>query len=136
MDRVISVLAIALFSTGCGTINTVECPDANGIDMQIWYGDSSIKVSHRIKVKQDEAILIKLHPEMNAPSGTDYKNMTIDIRGEKPKDKWLDKEVKSTDDNETLRICVKEDQKPGDYKYLVIVPTVGTIDPRVEVVLK
>lgn len=136
MGRLISVLAIAILSTGCGTINTVDCPDANGVDMQIWYGDSSIEVSHRIKVKQDDAIVIQLHPKMGAPGGPDYKNMTIEIRGEHQKDKWLNKEVKSTDDKKTRTICIKEDQEPGDYKYLVIVPTVGTIDPRVEVVLK
>lgn len=137
MDRMILVLAMAIFVTGCEDMedmNIVDCDDANGVDMQIWYGDSSIKVSHRIKVKQDGAIIIQLHPEMGAPGGPDYKNMTIEIRGESQKDKWLNKEVKSTDDRITRRICVKKDQKPGEYKYLVVVPTVGTIDPRVDVV--
>jgi hypothetical protein len=133
MNRIIPILAMAIFATGCETVSTVDCGDANGVDMQIRYGDSSIEVSHRIKVKRKDAILIKLHPQINAPSGTDYKNMEIEIRGEKRKDRWLNKKITSTDDKKTLRICVKEDQKPGDYKYLVIVPTVGTIDPRVEV---
>ena len=136
MGSLISVLAIAILSTGCAAINAVDCSNANGVDMQIWYGDSSIKVSHRIKVKQEDAIVIKLHPQMSAPSGTDYKNMTIKIRGEKQKDAWLNKDIKSTDNKKARTICVKKDQKTGVYKYLVLVPTVGTIDPRVEVVLK
>ena len=133
MSRIILILTMVIFATGCETVSTVDCDDANGVDMQIHYGDSSIKVSHRIKVKREDAILIKLHPQMNAPSGTDYKNMEIEIRGEKPKDRWLNKKITSTDDKKTLRICVMAEQEPGDYKYLVIVPTVGTIDPRVVV---
>ncbi len=70
---------------------------------------------------------------MNPPSGIDYKNMEIEIRGEKQKDKWLNKKAKSTDDKKKLRICVKEDQAAGEYKYIVIVPKVGEIDPRVVV---
>ena len=133
MNRIISILAIVIFATGCETVSTVDCDDANDVDMQVRYGDSSIEVSHRIKVKRKDAILIKLQPHMNAPSVSDYKNMEIEIRGEKQKDRWLNKKITSTDDKKTLRICVKAEQEPGDYKYLVIVPTVGTIDPRVEV---
>ncbi len=133
MRKLISTLTVVILATGCGSTMTVDCEDANGVDVQIHYGDSSIKVSHKIHVKQDEAIIMKLHPQMRAPSGTDYKNLEIEIRGEKLKDKWLNKKVKSTDDRKKLRICVKEDQAAGEYKYIVIVPKVGEIDPRVVV---
>ena len=133
MGKVISVLATIVFAVGCEPILTDDCEDANGVDAHLRYGDSSIQITHKIKVKQEEAIILKLHPQQNPPSGTNYNDLEIKLIGEKFKDKWLNKTLKASDGSSKKIICVMM-QKEGEYKYIVKVPGVGEIDPRVDVI--
>lgn len=133
MGKVISVLATIVFAAGCAPKLTNDCEDANGVDAHLRYGDSSIQITHKIKVKQEEAIILKLHPQQNPPSGTNYDDLEIKLIGEKFKDKWLNKTLKASDGSSKKIICVMM-QKEGEYKYIVKVPGVGEIDPRVEVI--
>ena len=133
MGKVISVLATIVFAVGCEPISTNDCEDANGVDVHLRYGDSSIQITHKIKVKQEEAIILKLHPQQNPPSDTNYNDLEIKLIGEKFKDKWLNKTLKASDDSSKKIICVMM-QKEGECKYIVKVPGVGEIDPRVEVI--
>lgn len=133
MGKVISVLATVVFAAGCAPVLMHDCEDANGVDAHLRYGDSSIQITHKIKVKQEEAIILKLHPQQNPPSGTNYDDLEIKLIGEKFKDKWLNKTLKASDGSSKKIICVMM-QKEGEYKYIVKVPGVGEIDPRVEVI--
>ena len=92
-----------------------------------------VPITHKITVKQEEAIILKLHPQQNPPSGTNYDDLEIKLIGEKFKDKWLNKTLKASDGSSKKIICVMM-QKEGEYKYIVKVPGVGEIDPRVKVI--
>lgn len=117
-----------------GSTGTTACTGSNGKDITIRYGDSRIDVTYKVKVKKvDEKIVLKLQPENNSASGTDYKTLQIRIEGKTPGANWLDLWVADSDPADKKVICV-DSQNVGVYTYSVTVPGVGTIDPRVEVI--
>ena len=132
MYRIIGLLLLATLATGCATAEFLECPGSNGRDVTIKYGDSYIDVTYKVKVKQDEKIVLVLKPQNNAESGVDYKALDIRLIGETTKDRWLSRTLNDNDGESKKVICV-DDQATGDYKYIVEVPGVGRIDPRVVV---
>ncbi len=134
MNRVFAGLFLGTMVCGCAVTGTADndCADAHGIDAQIWYGDSHLKVKHKTNVKQDEAILFKLHPDQNSDENIDYKEVTVRIIGKEAKDSWLNTSFKASDKKKERTVCVKM-TKPGEYEYLVKVDKVGTIDPRITV---
>ncbi len=135
MNKLTSLLVLALPLAACGTTTTdiKECPGSNGKDVTIKYGDSYVTVTHKVSVKQDEKIVLKLKPEMNAVSGTNYQDLEIELVGKKQKDKWLDRKLRASDANSKKAVICVDGQDLGEYEYDVIVPGVGKIDPRVDV---
>jgi len=101
-------------------------------DVTIIYGDAHINVTYKLRVKQDEVINLRLQPEKNPKSGTDFESLDIDLIGEGENAKWLNRTLNANSSAEQKAIPV-HDQEPGEYKYTVRVPGVGVIDPRVTV---
>lgn len=134
MIRIILLLLAGMAISGCAPLvpQIKECPGANGKDVTIRYGDSRIEVTYKVNVKQDEKVVLKLQPENNAASGTDYDEVEIELKGKTANDNWINRKLKSTDGPNKHIICV-DGQDVGLYEYAVIVPGVGTIDPRIEV---
>jgi hypothetical protein len=110
-----------------------ECPGANGPDMHIWYGDSKINVTNRVKTTSDGKLVIKLHPDNSSDEGIDYSTLDITLVGKDSASNWLTRTLNASEQNtKKATICV--DGKPvGVYQYMVVVPGVGTIDPRVDI---
>lgn len=138
MNRLIATLALTVMLGGCVTegefFNENSANDCDGTgraDITVSYGDSLLDVTPKVKVKWDGEIIVKLKPEKNAKSGINYETLEIELVGEENKDKWLDLKVKASDFKKGTNphICVKN-QALGNYKYLVKVPGVGSLDPR------
>lgn len=132
------LLAVAsVLLAGCATFPEVadikECEGSNGHDIKITYGDSKIIVTNKVNVKRDEKLVIKFHPDNNSDEGRDYKNLDIFLIGKESKDGWLNRKVNANDENNKKAIICVDGQKAGLYSFLVLVPGVGQIDPRVEV---
>jgi hypothetical protein len=134
MKKLISVLMATVLLSGCEKLPTTddECEDAHGIDVHIWYGDSHLKVSNKTTVKQEEALLFKLHPDQNSDNNVDYDKVSIKVAGKEAKDKWIKATFTAEDGDNKRTVCVKT-QKTGEYEFLVDVEKVGQIDPRVTV---
>ncbi len=132
MYRILALLAITTLATGCMETSTKQCTGSNGQDVTIKYGDSYIDVTYKVRVKQDEKIVLKLHPQNNAESGTNYELLDIRLIGEASKDQWLNRTLNAKEGGAKTVICV-DDEDTGEYKYIVEVPGVGKIDPRVVV---
>lgn len=135
MEKITALLIFTLPLAACVTTtkDITECPGSNGIDVIIKYGDSYMTVTHMVSVEQDEKIVLKLKPEMNAASGTNYQDLEIELAGKKRKDKWLDRKLRASDSNSKKAVICVDGQAIGEYEYDVIVPGVGNIDPRVDV---
>jgi hypothetical protein len=122
---------------GCETFPEVadikECEGSNGHDIKIRYGDSKIEVTNKVTVKQDEKLVIKFQPDNSSDEGRNYGTLDIFLIGKEAKDKWLNRKVNSNDENNKKAIICIGDQKAGTYSYMVVVPGVGQIDPRVDV---
>jgi hypothetical protein len=132
MYRIIALLLLATLTTGCVQPLIKECEGSNGKDVTIKYGDSYIDVTYKVKVKQDEKIVLKLMPQNNPESKVDYETLDIHLIGATAKDQWLNRTLSAKEGGAKKVICVG-DEKTGDYKYIVEVPGVGRIDPRVVV---
>lgn len=110
-----------------------DCPNAGGNDVKIDYGDSKIEVTHKVKAGRKEKVVFKLNPDNQSDEGVDYDELEIMVVGKTPNSKWLNRKFKASDtNNRKFTVCVDDRQK-GTYYYMVIVPGVGTIDPRVDV---
>jgi len=137
MKNKIVPIAASVLLAGCQTLpdaaDIVECSGANGKDVEIEYGDSKIAVTHKVKAKRDEKIVFRLKPDNQSDEGVDYKNLEILIVGKSSDSKRLNRKFKASDsDNKKFTVCV-DGRLKGTYYYDVIVPGVGTIDPRVDV---
>lgn len=143
MIKTTGLLLAALLLTACNHmmpapspdigVTITECPGAMGPDITIWYGDARIKVTNKVTAKSDGKIVIKMMPANNSDNGVDYKTLNISLIGKDAKSAWLTRTLNSTESaSKKATICV--DGKPEDtYEYLVVVPGVGIIDPRVEI---
>lgn len=123
-----------IVSPGPDTGKTIkECPGASGPDLKISYGDANISVTNKVTAKQDGRLVIKMHPDNTSDNGVDYKTLNISLIGKDAKSSWLTRTLNATESaSKKAIICV--DGEPEDtYEYLVVVPGVGTIDPRVEI---
>lgn len=140
MLRTISIVSLATLFCGCATegkfVNQSKDNDCDGkgtVSAFIKYGDSYIDVTPHAKVKRKGEIIFKLVPQRNSDFGIDYTKLDITIAGKNASDNWLDTNGKQND-GKKIFVCVADTQALGDYEYLVEVPGVGTIDPRVSVV--
>lgn len=139
MKQTILLLAGSLLLAGCETFpeaaDILDCPGAEGKDVTIEYGDSKIVVTHKVTAKQDEKVVFKLKPDNQSDEGVDYKDLEILVVGETRDSKWLNRKLKASDsNNKKTTVCI-DGRKAGTYYYMVIVPGVGEIDPRVDVEL-
>ena len=143
MTRIMMLLLSGLILAGCNHFPVVpgpadgvaikECEGAEGPDIQIWYGDSRIKVSNRVNAKPDGKLVIQMHPAATSENGVDYKTLNISLIGKNTKSAWLTRTINSTESaSKKATICV-DGQPEGTYEYLVVVPGVGSIDPRIEI---
>lgn len=147
MKRILLLIGTGLLASGCASYmdgyvadfpdldEIEECEGGSAHKMDIAYGDSKIVVKNRLKVKQRDVIEIKLNPDTKSDDdNVDYKDLEIRIVGKDGKSKWLNRKLKASDaSNKKFRICVG-DRDPDTYYYLVHVPGVGIIDPRVDVI--
>jgi hypothetical protein len=101
--------------------------------MHIWYGDSKIQVTNKVTAKSDGKLVIKMHPDNSSDEGIDYGTLDITLVGKDSASNWLTRTLNASEQNtKKATICV--DGKPvGKYHYMVVVPGVGTIDPRVDI---
>ena len=139
MKRLLMLAGAVLLTAGCETFPEVadiqDCPGANGKDVTIEYGDSKIVVTHKVTAKQDEKVVFKLKPDNQSDEGVDYNDLEILVVGETRDSKWLNRKLRASDsNNKKTTVCI-DGRKAGTYYYMVIVPGVGTIDPRVDVEL-
>jgi hypothetical protein len=137
MNNKLLPIAAGLLLAGCAQFPEVtditECAGANGKDVTIEYGDSKIDVTHKVKAKQDEKIVFKLEPDNQSDEGVDYKELEIMVVGKTKDSAWLNRKFKASDStNKKFVVCI-DGRRPGSYYYMVVVPGVGTIDPRVDV---
>ncbi|TFG40190.1 MAG: hypothetical protein E4H42_04700 [Chromatiales bacterium] len=149
MIRIIAIIVAAALMGGCVTESKIStfryegefrdknednnCDGKGKSEAVIQYGDSYVSVTPKTESKRKGEIIFTLKPEKNSSSGIDYEALEITIEGKQNKDKWLDTKGKASDKNKTIFVCVDENLAYGPYDYLVKVPGVGAIDPRVEV---
>ena len=114
-------------------VDIVECPGSEGPDIRIHYGDAHIKVTNRVSTTSDGKVVIKMFPDHTSDNGVNYETLNISLIGKNAKSAWLTRTVNATESaSKKVTICV--DGQPEDtYEYLVVVPGVGSIDPRVDI---
>jgi hypothetical protein len=101
--------------------------------MHIWYGDSKMRVTNKVTAEPDGKLVIKMHPDNTSAEGIDYGTLDIALIGKDSASSWLTRTLNASEQNtKKATICV-EGRPEGHYKYMVVVPGVGTIDPRVEI---
>lgn len=144
------VLAVAV--AGCATVETAsgpvirpqddDCPGKGNKDITISYGDARIVVTPKQSAskKKNERLMIVLDPQKEkGDEGVNYESLVIHIVGKDNKSNWLNMSIAADQSNSKsgsskgrFPVCI--DKIPADiYEYEVIVPTVGTIDPRVDI---
>lgn len=142
MERTLLIIALAGLLTGCQTYKTAhypslddikDCPGANGKDITIEYGDSKIDVTHKVSVGRDEKLVIKLEPDNQSDEGVDYKTLDIYLIGKDNASKWLNRALNAGDSNTKKAVICVDNRAADTYRYMVVVPGVGEIDPRIDV---
>ena len=141
MIRAIGLILAGLLLSACSQmevvpgpadgLDIVECPGANGPDIKIWYGDAHVKVTNSVRTNSDGKVVIKMFPDHTSDNGVNYETLNISLIGKDAKSAWLTRTVNSTESSTNkVTICV-DGKRPDTYEYLVVVPGVGSIDPRV-----
>ena len=148
MIRTIAVLAACVMVSGCeatpidtgvnpGTgpdlvVPPPNCTQGPVSQITIKYGDSKIEVTHKVKVKKSNFLKLTLNPDNSSQEPMDYKTLNVYLFGTTPDAQWLDDVYNAGGQNQkSFDICA--DAPVGKYKYMVVIPGVGTIDPRVEI---
>ena len=145
MKKTIPILALAALITGCAApaaisgpvveYQTTDCEGKKSHDLTISYGDSFINVTPKVKAKQDERLVIKLDPDKKSDLNVDYETLVIHIVAKDNKSNWINRSIAANDtDQNKFHFCTAG-IPAGMYSYQVIVPSVGIIDPRVEIEL-
>ena len=96
------------------------------------YGDSSIEVTHKVNVNKNENFKIRLDPANASSDPVNYKTMNVYFFGSTTNAQWLT-EVYNADGQNQKDFTICADAPAGEYKYMVVIPGIGTIDPRVEI---
>jgi len=105
-----------------------QCDGKGKVDLDVRYGDSKIDVTPKIDVGQGGEIIVRLKADKG------YENTKVTFKGKTDGDDWLNKEMTAGNGKKQIWICVKPNQAPGEYRFNVIVDSVGTIDPRAIVI--
>jgi hypothetical protein len=118
--------------------NPLTCTDSGKTTVNIFYGDSQLKVSPQVvRVHKNKMIQFALHPQKapaTDPEGVDYDEVTVTVTGKKTDGNWLNVSGDSKS-GKKLQVCAPD---PGGvkvvtYEYMVTVQEVGQLDPRAEV---
>lgn len=128
----LSVLAITLVA--CATPGeysatrsvSTECSNGSTF-VNVDYRDSYLKVNAVANVKRNGALEFRLR------AGGGYEGKQVTISGKTANDGWISASGSDDGRDNTLIVCVPEDQADGAYYYLVRVEDVGTLDPRANV---
>ena len=137
MRNLMILAGAVLLTAGCETLGptNMNCEGANGPDIHIRYGDSKIDVTHKVKVKPDGRLVLRLHPDAKSDEKVDYKKLDISLVGKDANSQWINTTLNAGDKNSSKAVICVDNREQGTYEYLVTVPGVGTIDPRVDVEL-
>ena len=137
MKNIILMAGAMILGTGCASLagpTNMDCEGANGPDIHIRYGDAKINVTNRVRVKPDGRLVIRLHPDRKSEGKVDYKKLDITLEGKDAASQWINTTLNANEKNSSKAVICVENQTPGTYEYLVRVPGVGIIDPRVDVI--
>jgi len=113
---------------------SVECEKEvrGGSDEKFWYGDSSLRAKPKSNVGQDTEYRIELKPS----SGYEHSVVTTTCVSATPIGTdctWLNKSQQESV-SKYMIFCVPDDVPIGaSFKYDISVPTIGTLDPRIDV---
>ena len=112
MKKIIFVSGLAILLAGCneGQVEEVsaavetpdpevkldrvgdkkDCPGSNGPNIVIRYGDSNIEVTHKVEVKSNGRLILKLHPNQGPPQQEiDHNKTLITLAGKDAKSAWI-----------------------------------------------
>lgn len=142
MKKIISLLTVTAILIGCAQYGTpnknkfysdVCGKDVRGkTDEKFEYGDSFLKAKPKTNAGQDTEFRI----ELKSKSGYENSDVTTKCVSSTPAGidcTWLDKTQKEST-SKYMIFCVPDDVPIGTvFKYEISVPTIGTLDPRVEV---
>lgn len=146
MKNQLLVSAVIGLACGCAQVPIqpmdTECGGpSNNPPTQISYGDSQIIVKAKSKVKANREFQFKLDPKKdpaNDEPGIDYDAVLVTVLGKNAESSWISGSSTKDMAGPTGKFfggCVPDDAVEGTiYRYEVRVETVGTIDPRAEVV--
>jgi hypothetical protein len=113
---------------------STSCTSNSSQKITIKYGDSSIDVTHKINVKKGKNFKLILNPSNSSADPVDYTTMNVYLFGSTTDAQWLTDVYNAGGQNsKEFDICASADE--GEYKYMVVIPGIGTIDPRVEIKL-
>lgn len=114
---------------------SVDCKKEvrGGNDEKFWYGDAFLKAKSKSNVGKDTEFRIELKPD----SGYENSMVTTKCVSSTPAGincTWLNKSQQESV-SKVMVFCVPDTVPLGaSFKYEVSVPTIGTLDPRVDVI--
>lgn len=106
-----------------------SCVGNSADKITIAYKASSITVTPKVRVDKDTHFKVILKPDS---SDAAVKNMNVYLFGNTADAAWLNK-VYNADGNNQKEFDICADAPIGEYKYMVVIPGIGTIDPRIVV---
>lgn len=152
MTRTIALLAVCALLAACATTpagpggpsgpsgplnpggspTPSSCTTNSSSMIVVKYGDSSIDVTHRINVKKNKFFKIRLDPANSSSDPVDYTTMNVYVFGSTTNAQWLNAVYNAGGQNhKDFDVCA--DAPIGEYKYMVVIPGIGTIDPRIDI---
>lgn len=154
MKRTMLMAGLALLTGACASdgafkdlpIPSGPCGTVSGFTLTlIRYGDSTMRVIPVSEIRSNSEWRFKLMPKRNPGDPADYENVNVRIVGKPPSggdigdpgpNQWIDVSgTESGSSSGTLVECVPAAAAIGEtYEYLVIVDSVGTLDPRAKVI--
>ena len=83
----------------------------------------------------EKQITVVLHPRPPKAGSGEYSvdNNPVIIYGKATKDQWISGSGNKGAGKSSFPICFDAGTEAGDYVYMVVIPGVGTLDPRVKV---
>jgi hypothetical protein len=107
-----------------------ECATNSASMIVVKYGDSRIEVTHRINVKKNKFFKLRLDPSNSSADPVDFTTMNVYLFGSTADAQWLNETYNADGQNQKdFDICASA--PVGEYKYMVVIPGIGTIDPRI-----
>lgn len=148
MKRTFFLLVAAMVLTSCSSYGVIQKKSfksevcaltvRGSTDEKFEYGDSFLRAKSKSDVGSKTEFRIDLKPKSRTHWPTDVTTLCTSGKGPEPDldpipCTWLNK-TQSFDDSRYLVFCVPEGLEVGStFKYDISVPTIGTLDPRIEV---